>query len=723
MRLSGSLLLFTLALILPPSLGQVEDSCSSQGEGFQCVDEHEAELLNCTSTTTPALASDTDTRLSVLPGKHCSGLLGSGQNCCRPPVIPQACYSKGCSNQYPGFQCVKKSETQDSRWCFKDLGVLCGTLGGGSDQCQCCLPKHVDCEDKGCSRRGDGYKCKNEKEAKEHPVPCIQSDRLCKKNCFIHNTGSRPYSPYNVDPSSPSPEDCQLKCQADPLCQWFNYVPASSFPSGCWLLKYAKTGETSAVSTIGWVTGPKYCSKCHCCPPEQEPPEPCEDTGCEKAFEGLGKCKDVKTANWDELDTSFDLAAGSRDNNTCKKKGTDQKDCCRCLKRKSCLDAGCKQEFNGNGICMDLSKADISYMKKTLDFSAGEIKGKCRNALKEDCCSCFKKMTPDCRNKDCEAKKGKCVIYGDKPPPNFQNTGVFCNETLKCHCWVPKDPPCDDEKCTKGMNGKCVGPDQHPPRGYVKSDYNCNNKDSCPCYVEKKECPPDKICTDGFGRRGQCGQPGPGLVKIDYNCNQDASCPCYVKGCEDEKCTDKKGKCVNLPNKPPTGYVYSGFNCQENQECPCYVEKKDCPHDDTCTDSYGLKGKCGEATAGYGKSSINCNQDPNCPCHLPCRNEKCEKSGGKCVLLSLTPALDVIGKPATPVGYKQSESWCNEKIGCNCFMPNCPTTKGCRAQKGSCFSTKPAGGVLINNKKAKCKKPCKCYRVPIPAIGIALPMD
>merc|ERR1712080_36890 len=252
-----------------------------------------------------------------------------------------------------------------------------------------------------------------------------------------------------------------------------------------------------------------------------------------------------------------------------------------------------------------------------------------------------------------------CVIDGDIPPPNHKKS-FPCNETLKCHCWEPIEP-CHDERCTKEMEGLCVEPRQKPPPGYVKSDYNCRNG-GCPCYVKQIDCPDDKICTESFGRPGKCGKAEPGYVKIDYNCNGNEKCPCYNKPCEDDKCTDMKGKCVNLPNKPPEGYEPSGHNCQGNQECPCYIEKK-----------------------------------------KECKDEKCEKEGGKCVRF-------LTDKVIIPAGYKDSKRLCNEDINCKCFLPFCPTPNSCKKLGGFCFNKKPAGGIAL---RAKCSsKKCKCYRVP-----------
>ena len=94
---------------------------------------------------------------------------------------------------------------------------------------------------------------------------------ICKfiLECFVLNTGSTPYSSINADPSSPSPAACQVTCQNNPSCSWFNWLPSGG---GCWLLGPGWGGDkTGEESVEGVVTGPRFCegelnyilSKCH----------------------------------------------------------------------------------------------------------------------------------------------------------------------------------------------------------------------------------------------------------------------------------------------------------------------------------------------------------------------------------------------------------------------------------------------------------------------------
>ena len=58
----------------------------------------------------------------------------------------------------------------------------------------------------------------------------------------------------------PNPEDCQVMCQEDAKCEWFNWSNFTSPMTGnkitkCWM----KTGKGKAMEMPGVITGPKYC--------------------------------------------------------------------------------------------------------------------------------------------------------------------------------------------------------------------------------------------------------------------------------------------------------------------------------------------------------------------------------------------------------------------------------------------------------------------------------
>jgi len=61
-----------------------------------------------------------------------------------------------------------------------------------------------------------------------------------------------------------------------------------------------------------------------------------------------------------------------------------------------CIDDGCSSEHNGLGVCVDFSKdVDWGQLAIEIDFSAGQVTGKCGNARSadEECCKCMKMLT------------------------------------------------------------------------------------------------------------------------------------------------------------------------------------------------------------------------------------------------------------------------------------------------------------------------------------------
>jgi hypothetical protein len=175
--------------------------------------------------------------------------------------------------------------------------------------------------------------------------------------------------------------------------------------------------------------------RCYCCPPI-DPVNNCTETGCGEAFgEGfLGECKDVTNPDFVSLSQAFDLDATPIGNNLCN--NSVEKSCCRCFKKKPCLDDGCQDAFHEDGICLDVEHDDFSM----IDFSVEKKLGLCKNNLKKDCCFCYKKKSEsDCHHKRCtyEGTTGECVGPRDLPPPDHVKTEGECPDK-GCVCWVPK---------------------------------------------------------------------------------------------------------------------------------------------------------------------------------------------------------------------------------------------------------------------------------------------
>ena len=103
----------------------------------------------------------------------------------------------------------------------------------------------------------------------------------------------------------------------------------------------------------------KYCCgppkpKCYCCPPRL-PVNNCTDNGCSWNWNQLGECVDITNPDWNELNTNYDLSAKTymqyasrQDYQLCGASLDDS--CCRCMKKKTCMDTGCEKRFGGKGI-------------------------------------------------------------------------------------------------------------------------------------------------------------------------------------------------------------------------------------------------------------------------------------------------------------------------------------------------------------------------------------
>ena len=185
--------------------------------------------------------------------------------------------------------------------------------------------------------------------------------------------------------------------------------------------------------------------RCFCCPPVDPPNECIDSGGCDKAYgeQSVGECKDVTNPDFDKLSQVFDLNVKPTGENLCK--NSVDKSCCRCLKKKPCLDDGCQDAFNGDGICLDVENDDLSM----IDFSVEKKLGLCKNNLRKDCCFCYKKRgKTDCHQKSCtyEGMTGECVGPKGSPPLNHIKTPGEC-PGKDCVCWVP-----ETERCSRYVN-------------------------------------------------------------------------------------------------------------------------------------------------------------------------------------------------------------------------------------------------------------------------------
>ena len=170
---------------------------------------------------------------------------------------------------------------------------------------------------------------------------------------------------------------------------------------------------------------------------------PCTDSYnlCSSAFDGAGTCVNITNAGWDELHHNFDLSQPDVPG-TCSASADGS--CCRCFKNKTCIDKGCKDEFGGSGICIDVKG---SMEKFDIDWEAGHDPKPdlCEHTLKKDCCSCFKLNDKKaCKNDMCEEiLGGKCVMphmhdMTTKMMEEGWDWKYYCDEELDCKCYMPE---------------------------------------------------------------------------------------------------------------------------------------------------------------------------------------------------------------------------------------------------------------------------------------------
>jgi len=208
----------------------------------------------------------------------------------------------------------------------------------------------------------------------------------------------------------------------------------------------------------------KYCCgkpkpKCYCCPPRL-PENKCRDNGCQwMSNDNSTECVDVTNPDWKELNYKYDLSAKNvRKNRLCGSTVDDS--CCKCMKRKTCKDTGCKKRFEGKGICVDAIEGDLSKHDIDFDVKPDQTPGLCTNDVNDNCCTCFKKQdtASDCYKMRCSVGKvdGICIGPNDPSPNGFKRTDQRCDEKGDCRCYIPCKDTWSASKCKKNARkGKC----------------------------------------------------------------------------------------------------------------------------------------------------------------------------------------------------------------------------------------------------------------------------
>jgi len=211
---------------------------------------------------------------------------------------------------------------------------------------------------------------------------------------------------------------------------------------------------------------------------------------------------------------------------------------CGCKKQVACGDAGCRNTFDGLGMCLDTSTTDWGTMHKKIDFYAGTKDEQCSKDCK---CTCFKHI--GCTNKECSARKGTCVT-ADKAPPAGYIKSFPCDEFLDCFCYLKPSPPCKLHPKCKKKKGRCYSKTDTIPLNAKYLGY-CNKKAGCKCY---KTIDIVTMMTTGTGPT----TPTPII-------------PCKTN----KKCRKKKGKCYGKLTPIPGNAKYLGW-CDKKMGCKCY---------------------------------------------------------------------------------------------------------------------------------------------------------
>eukprot|EP00092_Neocalanus_flemingeri_P099982 GFUD01127633.1.p1 GENE.GFUD01127633.1~~GFUD01127633.1.p1 ORF type:complete len:836 (+),score=161.16 GFUD01127633.1:310-2508(+) len=646
----------------PKPCNQTSPECERRGPGYSCVPREEA----------------ADWPVPCDHSCHHNG--DKNCRCCPPKPSEVECNDTGCSTEHPGYEC--KNESVAASWPKRCLesDQLCSSITE---------PYEVNMTvDNAFQLFGDGILIGSGSDFQD--IFTFTTDASEVLAIFAWNW-SGPVgillstSTGVVTDSSWKCIDSQKVTSPDWSSPGFNdmswpYAVTLGYnvvqnPPLIWGIRLGIYGSAQWIWAPGSPAPQKvYCRKqlettsCFCCPPIP-PVNKCTENGCEAAFgEGsVGECVDVTNPDFGSLGQPLDLLATPTGKNLCN--NTLEESCCRCFKKKPCLDDGCQGEFGGNGICVDVDNDDLSV----IDFSVEKKLGLCKNTLKKNCCFCYKKHSkPYCPHKDCSFKgvKGQCVGPMDRPPLDHVKTAGDCGGK-DCICWVPDRPTCSrDPVCEESLHGRCV-PDGKSLPHHKPSTYKCQ---SLTHYTEERNC------------------------------------TCWTPDCQHPDCRESAGaQCILPQDRVPPGYQPNGLVCNKELDCKCYA-RKPCDPTDECTK---VGGKCGYPDDRLPNEMEGdfCNQAMGCKCYYtkPCTNPDCTDAGGICV----SP-----GKPVSitsAYSYKPGD-FCDRNTDCKCYRPKC-TNPRCTKLGGRCFMkgmTIPAGSkpIMKGKKPFNCKKNCQCMKVP-----------
>ena len=139
--------------------------------------------------------------------------------------------------------------------------------------------------------------------------------------------------------------------------------------------------------------------------------------------------------------------------------------------------------------------------------------------------------------------------------------------------------------------------------------------------------------------------------------------------------------------------------------CRC-LSKATCSHP-KCVPSSSRDRRCFQPARdikrpGWFKVGV-CDRKTSCDCLELCKNIKCDRVQGKCLL------------PEDP----KPEGWtrpfmCNKRRKCSCFVPPCRETDRCSTAGGQCFKrgSAPLGSTFVGS-YCNSREGCYCYKPPV----------
>jgi len=603
--------------------------------------------------------------------------------------------AKRCAEQGSGYTCVSNSEA--STWPVPCPLSCSGLDTASGDDCKCCPPKPDDCMDTGCSRKGDGYECKTEKEASLWQRPCEYNTSLCIRGVpiVVNITVDNGFNLYSGLPSAgdtPVITDLTWASTSTITLTAPEFLAVAAANDGSYDRGILLETSDGVVSDASW----------RCCSVRSDE--------YWKTWLESGASASLPWDTWDNCDPALEIgnngvgpwltrpgisasakwiwappnSLGVRPNKVWCVKKLERGKCFCCPPVppvNDCSDTGCSKIFGPDavGVCKDISNPNWQAISQEVDVDLDppyHEEPLCKASLDDGCCRCFKKkLCQDRGCKDAFGGQGVCkdtltdnladVYMTDSRPGLCYRPGEENSEKC-CTCFRKKtsDPYCHNKVCSyKNMAGVCLTEGTTPPRDHVKTEGYCGGY-NCACWV--KDTCSDPACE--ITLHGKCREDremfSPAWTKhyrpSDYKCKSlSKNCTCWTPFCENPTCKEKGGVCVLPWETAPDGYERSDLVCNNELKCLCYI-----------------------------KQQIECTQ-----------TRECSAKDGTCRDRSLP----------SPIDEEDSGESCLTKE-CGCFTKKCTQTRECSAREGTCRDrSKPAPADEVDSGESCQTKKCGCF--------------